>query len=90
MDEPFSNLDFPATVRVLEQVLELHRTGHTIILTTHDLEKVIAHTQRLVVMTNGRVVEDGKPAEVLKGIAAHGIRPPCSVQLGRGIRPWVS
>ena len=90
MDEPFSNLDYPATCRVLEQILSLHRGGRTIIITTHDLEKVVAHAQRLVVMANGRVVIDGIPAEVIGGIEQYGIRSPCSVQLGRGIRPWVN
>lgn len=90
MDEPFSNLDYPATCRVLNQILDLHKNSHTIIITTHDLEKVIAHAQRLVVMANGRVVNDGIPAEVISGIEHYGIRPPCSVQLGRGIRPWVN
>jgi biotin transport system ATP-binding protein len=87
MDEPFSNLDYPATRRVLAQILELHRNGHTVIITTHDLEKVVAHAQRLVVMAAGRVVEDGAPIEVVAGIERFGIRPPCSVQLGQGIVP---
>jgi len=90
MDEPFSNLDYPATCRVLHQILDLHKNGHTIIITTHDLEKVVAHAQRLVVMAKGRVVKDGIPTEVIGGIERYGIRPPCSVQLGRGIRPWVN
>ena len=90
MDEPFSNLDYPATCRVLEQILELHSNGHTLIITTHDLEKVVAHAQRLVVLSAGRVVDDGAPADVLDGIEQFGIRPPCSVQLGLGIQPWVS
>jgi biotin transport system ATP-binding protein len=91
MDEPFSNLDYPATCRVLDQILDLHRHGHTVIITTHDLEKVVAHAQRLVVMAGGQVVADGLPAAVLTaGIEQYGIRPPCSVQLGQGIRPWAS
>lgn len=90
MDEPFSNLDYVATCRVLEQILDLHQNGRTIIITTHDLEKIVAHAQRLVVMAQGRVVRDGRPSEVIGGIEPYGIRPPCSVQLGRGIRPWVS
>jgi biotin transport system ATP-binding protein len=90
MDEPFSNLDYPATCRVLEQMLRLHKEGRTIIVTTHDLEKVVAHAQRLVVMERGRVVEDGIPEAVISGIARYGIRLPCSVQLGQGIRPWVN
>lgn len=90
MDEPFSNLDYPATCRVLNTIMDLHKNGHTIIITTHDLEKVIAHAQRLVVMAKGRIVKDGMPAEVIGGIERYGIRSPCSVQLGRGIRPWVN
>lgn len=90
MDEPFSNLDYPATSTILGQLLKLHGAGHTIIITTHDLEKVIAYAGRLIVMERGRVVRDGIPAEVVVGIEQYGIRPPCSVQLGRGIQPWVS
>jgi len=89
MDEPFSNLDYPATCRVLEQILELHRNGHTVIITTHDLEKVVAYAQRLVVLAAGRVVKDGLPQNIVAGIERFGVRPPCSVQLGRGIVPWV-
>ena len=90
MDEPFSNLDYPATCLVLDQIVNLHKNGHTIIITTHDLEKVVFHAQRLVIMASGRIVADGIPAEMMGGIARYGIRPPCSVQLGRGIRPWVN
>ena len=90
LDEPFSNLDYPSTCRVLEQLLSLHREGHTLIITTHDLEKVIAHARRLIVMAKGRIVADGSPAVTIVDIQRYGIRPPCSVQLGQGIRPWVN
>jgi len=90
MDEPFSNLDYPATCTILSQILKLHEAGHTIIITTHDLEKVIAHAQRLIIMEQGRVVRDGPPAEVVVGIEQYGIRPPCSIQFGKGIQPWGS
>ncbi len=88
LDEPFSNLDYPSTCRVLEQILALHRRGHTLIITTHDIEKVIAHARRLVVMAKGRIMADGPPAETIVAVERFGIRPPCSVQLGEGIRPW--
>jgi len=90
MDEPFSNLDYPATCTVLSQIVKLHEAGHTIIITTHDLEKVIAHAERLVVMEKGCVVNDGVPEDVVVSIKQFGIRPPCSVQMGNGIQPWVS
>jgi len=89
LDEPFSNLDYPATATVLQQIQQLHRGGHTIVVTTHDLEKVITLANRLVVMDRGRIVRDGSPADVVGEIDAYGIRPPCSVLLGQGIQPWL-
>ena len=88
-DEPFSNLDYPATLTILEQIRRLHTSGHTIIVTTHDLEKVIGYADRLVIMERGRVVEDGEPERVIHDIERYGIRPPCSVILGKGIQKWV-
>jgi len=88
MDEPFSNLDYTGACKVLEQILKLHSNGHTIIITTHDLEKIISHAQRLVVMDKGGVVDDGRPETVLEGILQYGVRPPCSVLLGKGLQSW--
>jgi biotin transport system ATP-binding protein len=89
LDEPFSNLDYPATRTVLEQIRQLHEAGHTIIVTTHDLEKVISYANRLVVMEHGRIVLDDRPETVINDIEKYGIRPPCSVLLGRGVQPWL-
>ena len=88
MDEPFSNLDYPATCLVLDQIRGFHMNGHTIIIATHDLEKIIAHAQRLVVLQKGRVAADGVPEQIIGGIERYGVRPPCSVQLGHGIQSW--
>ena len=90
MDEPFSNLDYPATCLIIEHLLKLHKAGHTIIITTHDLEKIIACAGRLIIMENGRVVRDGEPEAVVVGIERYGIRPPCSIQYGQGIKPWAN
>jgi len=75
-DEPFSNLDYPGVKQVLRRIVLLHRQGHTIILATHDLEKVLPYTDRLIVMQNGKIVRDGNPADVLEGIEDFGVRPP--------------
>jgi len=77
-DEPFSNLDYPGVGSVLRQILSLHGTGHTILLTTHDLEKVIAYSDRLIVMEKGKIVRDGDPDKVLSGIESLGVRAPCA------------
>ena len=88
LDEPFSNLDYRAACTVLAQIRTLHRQGHTIIVTTHDLEKVLFDADRLVVMEQGRVVRDGSPRDVVGDIERYGVRPPCSVLLGEGIQQW--
>ena len=89
LDEPFSNLDYPATRTVLDHIRQLHEAGHTIIIATHDLEKVVSCANRIVVMEHGRVVQDGIPADVVNGTESFGIRPPCSVMLGQGIKEWL-
>jgi biotin transport system ATP-binding protein len=90
MDEPFANLDFPGTREVLKQILFLHRAGHTIIIATHDVEKVIAHADRLIILQAGEVTRIGRPDALMDELEAHGIRQPCAVRLGMEIQPWLS
>ena len=58
-DEPFAGLDYPGTRQVLREMLRLQEAGHTLVVATHDLEKIIHHADRLIVMNGGRVVKDG-------------------------------
>ncbi|MCL1918038.1 MAG: energy-coupling factor ABC transporter ATP-binding protein [Peptococcaceae bacterium] len=76
-DEPFTALDYPGVVQVLQQLVRLHQRGHTIILATHELEKVLAHAQRLVVFHKGKVAEDSTPEEVLERVENYGVHRPC-------------
>ena len=75
-DEPFASLDYSGVRQVLEQVLTLHRAGHTIILTTHDLDKVLAHADRLVFMAAGRIECEGPPPALVAAAEAFGVRRP--------------
>ena len=75
-DEPFSNLDYSGVRQVLGQMVDLHRSGRTVLATTHDLDKVLAHADRLVVMQRGRIVQDGAPAAVAAGVEPFGVRCP--------------
>jgi len=74
--EPFSNLDYPATRRVLAQIVKLHGEGHTVIVITHDLERILAHADRLILMESGRIARDGRPADVVEDLALFGVRKP--------------
>ena len=75
-DEPFSNLDYPGCKQLLEQILSLHKAGNTILVATHELEKIVSHADHLVIMEDGKVVRDGLPEEVVKGIEAFGVKEP--------------
>lgn len=89
-DEPFSNLDYPGSIEILKQILALHQAGHTILLITHELEKVVAQADRLIIMHNGRIVKDGSPGEIIPEVEKYGVREPCSCRLGQGITSWLS
>lgn len=77
MDEPFANLDWPGVMQVLRTIADLKAAGRTVIVLTHELEKVLAHADRLVILDRGSVRGDGDPEAVLaRGVSAYGIRDP--------------
>jgi putative ABC transport system ATP-binding protein len=54
-DEPTGNLDTATGAEVIELLHEVHRTGRTIVLITHDAE-VAAHADRQIHIRDGRLV----------------------------------
>ncbi|WP_328716802.1 MacB family efflux pump subunit [Halomonas elongata] len=56
-DEPTGALDSVSGEAVMEQLRELARQGHTVIVITHDAE-VAAHADRVVEIHDGRVIDD--------------------------------
>ena len=89
-DEPFTSLDYPGVKQVLKQILALHQAGHTIVVITHDLEKVLAHCDRLIIMQKGKIVRDGPPAEIIDDVETYGVKSPCAAQLGLEVRSWLN
>lgn len=64
-DEPFSNLDAALRVRMRGEVKILHeRIGVTSIFVTHDQEEALSMSDRIVVLSNGRIEQVGTPLEV--------------------------
>jgi biotin transport system ATP-binding protein len=89
-DEPFASLDYPGVKQVLRHILDLHRSGHTIVVTTHDLEKIIAHADRLILMQSGTIVRDGSPQDIVDYLEACGVRKPCACRLGAEADSWLN
>ena len=66
MDEPFSSLDLPTRIVLAEDLGRiLHESGTAAIIATHDRIEALRVVDRLVVMDGGRVVQEGKPKDVI-------------------------
>lgn len=76
-DEPFANLDWSGVKQVCGILENLRDTGKTIIVLTHELEKVLALANRFVVLDNGAIRFDGTPeAGVNENLSQWGLRNP--------------
>jgi putative ABC transport system ATP-binding protein len=62
-DEPTGNLDSTSTVEMLALLHDLHRTGRTIVLITHDHD-IAEGAERVVTMFDGAVANDASLEQV--------------------------
>ncbi|MDR2772305.1 MAG: energy-coupling factor ABC transporter ATP-binding protein [Elusimicrobiota bacterium] len=77
LDEPFSNLDFPSIRLINKIIINLKAAGKTVIVLTHELEKCLALANRLIILSNQKIVFDGPPApEILTKLPNWGIHNP--------------
>lgn len=65
LDEPTANLDLCHQLEVLTLVKQLTESGHTAIAAIHDLGLASRFCDRLVLLSQGNVVADGTPTQVL-------------------------
>jgi biotin transport system ATP-binding protein len=89
-DEPFSSLDLFGVQQVLRQILALKAAGRTLLVTTHDIDKIIAHADRMLLLHEGRLVGAGPPAEWLPVVEQYGVRQPEVCRLGLPVRSWLN
>ncbi len=68
LDEPTAGVDVELRASLWEFVRELHREGHTIVLTTHYLEEAEQLCQRIAIIDRGRIIAlDDKEALLARG-----------------------
>nr|WP_081235148.1 ABC transporter ATP-binding protein [Clavibacter michiganensis] len=68
-DEPTTALDATVQARILDLLGELRGAGQATLLVSHDLAVVARLADRVAVMHDGRVVEEGPTADVLRAPA---------------------
>lgn len=76
-DEPYANLDWPGVIQVNNLLKNLKSSGKTIIILTHELEKVLGFANRFLVLYKGKLVFDSTPQNGLcENLEKWGIKNP--------------
>ena len=67
LDEPTTFLDINHQIQVLNLIQALNREhGLTVVMALHDLNLASQYAERLVVLHDGRIVEEGPPTAVIR------------------------
>ncbi len=81
-DEPTSQLDPESTNEIFQIVLELKSNGYTIVLVEHKIDKLCEFSDRLMVLSDGKIKILDTPINVFNsGIELDGIKEPIVTQV---------
>ena len=74
LDEPTTGLDVDGRRTLWEAIRRQHRTGATVVVTSHYLEEIEALAERAVVMGRGRVLADDTVQRILARVGVSQVR----------------
>jgi iron complex transport system ATP-binding protein len=69
LDEPTTGLDVVARHRFMERVRHVAREHTTVMLVTQHIDEIFPEIRRVIVLREGRVIDDGPKDQVLRGSA---------------------
>ncbi len=84
LDEPLSNLDPAGSEEVMELLEELNERGTTIIISTHDVDLAYRWSDRVYLLADGRIADQGRPEEIFgdsKLLSGSGLRQPLIMEV---------
>ncbi|MCL1977855.1 MAG: energy-coupling factor ABC transporter ATP-binding protein [Candidatus Bathyarchaeota archaeon] len=84
LDEPTANLDLVSRRGLIDTLNELSKAGTTVIISTHDVEAIPELVDRIVVISHGLKLGEGKTCEVLLNknmLEQSGLEQPAIVNL---------
>ena len=64
LDEPLSNLDPTGSEEVMDLLEELNQRGTAIIISTHDVDLAYRWSDRIYLLAEGKVMNQGRPEEI--------------------------
>lgn len=76
LDEPVAALDYRNTTLVLDAIDRLRGTGTAVVVTEHDVRDLLARSDRVVLLSGGRVVTQGPLPDRLRDLRASGVKLP--------------
>jgi osmoprotectant transport system ATP-binding protein len=75
MDEPFSALDPITREQLQDELIRLNQgLNKTIVFVTHDMDEALKIADQIIVMQNGKVIQQGTPDQILRHPANDFIR----------------
>lgn len=84
IDEPTSGLDRKSSTRLMNILKSFTKKGHSIVIITHDMRLVYEFCDRVIVMSDGKKLLEGTPAQVFSHVETLKktfIRPPQITQI---------
>jgi lipopolysaccharide export system ATP-binding protein len=66
LDEPFSGVDPIAVEELQKEIDALHKSGVSILITDHNVERTLEVVDKAYILDHGSVIASGKPAEIIK------------------------
>jgi len=89
LDEPTTAQDYRGRYLLADVADELRRkSGHAVLMITHDMDLVARYATRILVLNAGRVLADGLTADVFQReeeLAKACLRPPAAAQVARAL-----
>ena len=65
LDEPTAGQDLYHYTEIMDFLLELNRTGISLMIITHDMHLIQEYTSRTMVLADGEIIADSSPANIL-------------------------
>jgi lipooligosaccharide transport system ATP-binding protein len=80
LDEPTTGLDPAVRLALWSRIRELRAAGTTVLVTTHYMDEAQRLCDRVAVVSAGKVIRAGAPAELIAALAAETVELDCSIE----------